>query len=205
MDKKMQQAEQLLQQKYQEPFKAVYFIRHTGMQMHDSYTVVCHPVRKPELKFKAEIESGGGYLLDEYVSRNVCHRLEQQLNARLPEAPAACIVRVGTGTRYVTSAQADISIPEFIMQNPQARFIIYMIWSYEKNRPPETLYPKVKNMLRGVPAINGGVELYLADAQIMRQVRGQVREASGMNGRLEKTLRRARKIWLPVRKGELAV
>ncbi len=157
-------AQKLLEEKYNEEF-VVY--EYSGQKLfNDYYTVNAYPKNNPELLFTASVDSDNKSLSDTFVSRNVCQKLADRVSRNLDDVSGYVYVSAETQMDEVITDDQDISVEDFINQNPGNDFIVYVIVvPDEKN--PDNLYGKITGMFKNIEMASGGVHLYVCDEELM--------------------------------------
>ncbi|MCD7884797.1 MAG: hypothetical protein LUI87_14000 [Lachnospiraceae bacterium] len=165
------QAEDLLREKYQEEF-VVTSVKE-GTIFLDYYTVVAYSRDYPELLFQASIENESGEISDSYVSKRVCDRLSQQVSLNLGNLESGYYVftEVMLGDTLLTNP--EVSLEDYLAEYPSARFTIYLCIE-EGGCSASNIVSAAAHMLDNLPAINGSIVLYLADAELMTKIQDYV-------------------------------
>ena len=141
-------AKKVLKEKYNEDFEIITLGGRWGTLTNDTFTVKCYPVSDPDCIFKAEIQTEGHYVFEEYVSTRVCKRLKTEIEEMMNGVQVSAYIEAVPSSNDGTDS--NVSYEEFVKEN-KVHFGIYLVIrdSYESvSGSVETLvekYPCLKD------------------------------------------------------------
>lgn len=161
-----------LEQKYQEKFEILCYRK--GGIFRDYDTVQAYAVEYPELIFEASIEKGSGAIMDEYAIKRLCDRLSKKISQNLETLENDYYVF--TEAMFSASLVTDqkISMEEYIGKEPENSYTIYLCLD-EEGASVQNIIDASINMMNGIPGIKGSVSFYLADAELLSDIREYVK------------------------------
>ncbi|MCD8103795.1 MAG: hypothetical protein LUF35_02030 [Lachnospiraceae bacterium] len=165
------QAEDTLKEKYQEEFVVTSVKEGSAFQGY--YTVVAYSQDYPELLFQASIENESGEISDSYVSKRVCDRLSAKVSQNIGNLQSGYYVFTEVMLGDTLFTDPEISLEDYLTEYPSTRFTIYLCIE-EEECSASNIVSAAAHMLDNLPAINGSIVLYLADAEMMAKIQDYV-------------------------------
>lgn len=157
----------LLEEKYSEQFEVV---RCYGKdRFREFYEVLAVSESYPDILFEAKAACDGSYISDEYVSARVCRKIEEKLEWNLRTLPGDMLIKVQVISKTIDSANADMSVQEFVSIKEKDRFVVYLHYVPEDT---ERVYDALENAFDGLECLNGTMQLYITDEKTLKQIRG---------------------------------
>jgi hypothetical protein len=206
-NEKMADAKVLLEKKYKEEFNVWCMGKSFGTLTNDTYTVICSPKLRPEFKFKAEIDDEGGDLLDEYVSRNICRKIELQIQKAIDRRLEPCVVRVATGSSWVESDDYRMTIENFLALTPNVKFALYLIVLEKNIRELEAgdFYLSVTHFFDFLPKISGGMSIYIVDEDSGGEIKTYLENHAGVDSDFYQLTKDYKRIYTTFSKSRLTI
>lgn len=150
----------LLNEKYSESFE----IESVQSQSFSGgyYTVIAYQEEEPELLFRAEINSDGTGLSDNYVTKILCRDMAEQVARNLNNLPGIYYIYVEVMFEPMGLSKKGITLKEFMEEMPMNEFIIHVNYVPEDGTSEE-IYQGLGNILQNMEGITGRVQLYIME------------------------------------------
>lgn len=164
------QTRELLQEKYGEDFEILSVGKSYGNMGNATYTALCRPMLDEDCLFLTEADKDGEYFQDEYISTLISEKIENALDQGLEGVANDCYIHVAPGSKYVDSADTDMTLGEFLQMNPKNRFAVYAAVKGD-SRQAEEIINRLNHVLAGMDKINGSLRLSFLDQDGVDAVR----------------------------------
>lgn len=162
-----EQACSLLEEKYGGQFEVVQY--YGKEQLEDFYEVLAVSEDYPDILFEAKAACDGSYLSDEYVSARVCRKIEEKLEQNLSILPGYMLIKVQAISKTIDSADADMSVQEFVSIKEKDRFVVYLHYVPEE-KDAGRVYNVFENAFSGLECLNGTMQLYITEEKTLKQI-----------------------------------
>lgn len=190
----MNQAEELLEQKYGEQFNVLEC--YGRINFGGDYEVVAASQEHPDVLFEAKVLKEDLFLSDEYVTSRVCRSIEEQILQNLGDLPGYLFVKVQAISKSIDSANADMTIQEYLKLKDNNRFVVYLHFSpTEKN--VERVYETIKRIFLEIDGMNGTIQLYIVEEDMLRQVQEHLDELPKIDKKYREILNEIDRISIP--------
>lgn len=160
-----------LTKKYQEEFEVITY-RGPGF-LQDSCTVTAYAVEYPELVFCAAMNMKTGNVMTSYVTKRLCDRITEKIMLNLRNLDCKYFVYTETTLPETLSENPNITLSDYVNENPGNRFVIYL-YLYKEDLDKEKLETSQIHMLEGLSEMQGYVSLYLCDSEKIEKVQEYV-------------------------------
>lgn len=160
-----------LENKYNEEFEIVAY-RAPGI-LGDTYTVTAYAVEYPDLPFVAYMDVKTGDVTSSYVSVRLCDRMSQKMMMNLKDLSCQCYVFTKTNWPETLSTDTDITLEDYLKENPGNRFSIYLYLD-KADAEKENVISSAAKMMEGISGIEGSVSIYLTDSETLSKVQEYV-------------------------------
>jgi hypothetical protein len=207
-DGKEEIAQKLLKAKYNEEFVVYKTYGGSYALMGHSFKAVCSPKNQPNLKFEVEaLKDGSGIVVDEYISRKISASVEEILINNLSKTVSNFTIKVGAGSKTINSADANMTISDYLKMKRNAGFSIYIVIDQTclSNIKAEKLYSALNNMFTNLPEIDGGMEVYFASNDIVQQIKKYTNDHANVDAGFDNILKNCKMIDIPVTKSKLGI
>lgn len=194
------QAVQLLNDKYHEDFEIERFLGQESMN--DYYEVLAFSTEYPEVLFEARAARDGSYIMDEYVASRVCRKVEQQLEEQLGGLAGYTQVKVQAVSKSIDSAEADMSIQEFMSLKAENKFAVYLIYS-PVQMDPQKVYQTLTGMFTGLECMSGSIQLYVTSEKILQQTQIYLEQTAKVDYEFDEALEFTEPITVPFENGRI--
>lgn len=197
---RVQLAQQLLADKYQEEFVVYSQGRSYGTAANNTFTVIAYPEMQKDIKFAAEIEKEGAYMFDQYVSRKVSAKIEQQVEKVLASEIKDFAVKIGASNKVTDTVDSNISIEEFIQLEDSVQFAAYIVVNKQEIEKMETqhLYTLISEIYGNIPDIKGSVRLYFTTADKIDLVHDYLNETANMDEGYKDIVGKEKNVYLQI-------
>ncbi len=205
--KEAKTAEKMLKEKYNEEFVTYSVGGRWGTLTNSTFTVICSPKDDPDLKFKAEIDKDGGYILDEYVSRKVSAKVEESFTKFFKDHFKDFVIKVDAGTKTIDSNKSDMPIEEFLKINENAKFAIDIVINKDNlsGVSATDLYNAMNSMLKTIPELKGAIEIYLVTNDVLIKANNYVKEKASVDSEFDELLKGSNSIFSQFKDGSLNI
>lgn len=195
-----EQAVQMLNEKYNEEFQIE---RYLGQEsMNDYYEVLAFSTEYPDILFEAKAARDGSFIMDEYVASRVCRKAEEQMEEQLGGLPGYIQLKVQAVSKSIDSAQADMSMQEFMSLKSNNRFAVYLIYS-PAEIDSSKVYQNLTGMFSGLECMSGNIQLYVTDEKVLKQTQEYLGQRAKVDYELDEVLKFADSITIPFGNGNI--
>ena len=155
-----QQAIKMLNEKYNDTFE----IESVQSQSFSGgyYTVIAYQEEDSTLLFRADIDSDGTGLSDNYVTRILCRDMSEQVAWNLNSLPGTYYIYVEAMFEPTMLKKPGITLKEFMEETPKNKFTINVNYAPEGASAQE-VYGGLTNILQNMENISGKIHLYIMD------------------------------------------
>ena len=154
------QAIEMLNEKYNDSFE----IESVQSQSFSGgyYTVIAYQEEEPTLLFRADIDSDGTGLSDNYVARILYRDMAEQVAWNLNQLPGTYYIYVEAMFEPTMLKKPGITLKEFMEETPKNKFTINVNYAPEETNPEE-VYAGLANIFQNMENISGKIHLYIMD------------------------------------------
>lgn len=197
---RVQLAQRMLADKYQEEFVVYSQGKSYGTEANNTFTVIAYPEMQKDLKFEAEIEKEGAYMFDQYVSRKISAKIEQQVEKVLASEIDDFEVKIGASNKVTDTVDSNISIEEFVQLEDSLQFAAYIVVNKNEIEKMETqqLYTLISDIYRNIPNIKGSVRLYFTTIDKIDLVHDYLNETANMDEGFKDIVGKEKNIYLQI-------
>ena len=152
---------QVLKERYDQDFTITkyshyFFLNILWQEGTDTY--MAYPDNNPDIRFTGTaVSMKEEDVTDTYVTWKVCNKMEQLIEENIGDVGFPYIVYVQPQFTYTEITDPDISIQDFIAQDGNNSYHIYLFSSKKIARE------QVLDILSGIHRINGEIDLYKTD------------------------------------------
>lgn len=205
--KEAKTAEKMLKEKYNEEFVTYSVGGRWGTLTNSTFTAICSPKDNPDLKFKAEIDKDGAYMLDEYVSRKVSAKVEESLEKSLKSTAGSFAIKVGATNKSIDSKNSNMSIEEYLKTKGDPGFAIYIVLDKDslEGVSSNLLYNSLNSMIDSIPKFKGSMRIYFATKDVLNSTREYLKENANIDSNFQEILKNSKNIYSQVNDGILQI
>lgn len=190
----------MLEEKYEEKFT---IWQYTGQEFSRGYfTVICSAKEAQDILFEARVANDGSYMEDEYVSAVVCNKAERQIDENLEYMGGYLLEKVVPVSRSLDSADADMSVEEFMTRKPGNRFAVYLMYCPQE-KGADRVYAELQKAFRGLDCMSGNIQLYVMQEEELKEMQGYLAEMTEPDLGFEERTEGKKRITIPFEKGVL--
>ena len=155
-----EQAIRLLNEKYNDSFE----IETVQSQSFSGgyYTVIAYQEDNADLLFRADINSDGSGLSDNYVTRLLYKDMAEQVAWNLNDLAGSYYVFVEAMFEPVMLSNPGITLKEFMEETPKNKFTINVNYAPDTTNSEE-VYAGLLNILNDMEGISGKIHLYIME------------------------------------------
>lgn len=154
-----QQAKELLSEKYGEEFEILSLGESYGNDGNKTYTVICAPEEDGTCRFEAKIEKDGSYFQDGYISTLISNDMEQRFSEKIRVYADSFYIHVAPGSKFVDSENTEMTLEEFLQENPKNRFAVYVAVNETAEEEKSKILEAVQEVLDMQKAISGSLDV----------------------------------------------
>lgn len=165
-DEKKNNAETLLEKKYNEKFSVYEYGGKEPMQ--DWYTVRAYSIEYPDIIFKAEIDTDNR-ISDNYVQRRVGCALKDTIEESFKDLNGGFVVFATPTTYYTVSTDPDITPEKFNEENPTNDFYICLFFD-QSIYDGKQIYEYVKKAVSELKDLKGCIEVVLTEGKKIPEI-----------------------------------
>ena len=165
---KRQTAETLLEEKYGEQFVVGTYNEQTLSDGY--YTVHAYAKSHPELPFTIHVDNNGKHFSDNYVERRVAQKITKQVSKNAESFLIKPCVYTVVPAAVLGEVNQDISIEDYIAQNPANPVTIHMTVK-EGEEPAERIYSCLSDTIKEFHYLHGIIILNVADKETLEEIR----------------------------------
>ena len=195
-------AENVLKRKYGEEFviTRVYPQKFGALY----YEVQAYPLARPELLFRAVIDTEDDASADDYVEHIVCAAISELVGENLDKLPAYFYVYThGKGPQSIVD-NPRISIQEYAELDGGNSFWVELYILLERD-DPAGLYTEISGMLKGLEYVHADVRLVLVNEEQMNEVQSYFERNEGIFSEYREVTDGCRTIEIPFERGRIAM
>lgn len=197
---KINQAEELLEEKYGERFDVLEY--YGKLNFEGDYEILAASEEHPDVLFEAKVVSEGSYISDEYVTARVCRTIEEQIYQNLSGLSGYLFVKVQAISKSIDSSNADMTVQEYISFKSKNRFVVYLHYTPE-DKDVENTYQVIKNIFSGIEGMNGTIQLYVVEEDLLQQVQEYLDEHAKVDETYKDKLEGIDRISIPYENSEI--
>ena len=161
----IQTAKELLNNKYDEDFEVSAIGQRYGTLSNSTYKVTCYPINHPELVFMAEISKDGSYIYDEYISRIVCNKLNNDIIQKINFNAKFFIA---SRPSVFETSNKNITLDELVKLNDNTDFVIWMVCN--NNIETSKMLEELNDVFSSYQNLNGELRFYITkDDNVVKQ------------------------------------
>lgn len=203
--KEAKTAEKMLKEKYNEEFVTYSVGGRWGTLTNSTFTAICSPKDNPDLKFKAEIDKDGAYMLDEYVTRKVSYSIEKSLTDYMGNNFEDFYIRVGATFRYTDLNKSNMSIEDLYRDHPDARFIIDIVIDNKnlKGDYTKNLYNNINSVIKTNPQMKGKILIYIVTNDTYQKIINYVKDRLDIDSEFDQILKGSKSFNVEVTDGTM--
>lgn len=155
-----EQAVRLLNEKYKDSF----VIEEVQSQSFSGgyYTVIAYQEDNADVLFRADVNSDGTGLSDNYVAKQLCWDMADQVARNLNDLEGTYYIYIELMFEPDMLSKPGITLKEFMRETPNNRFTINVNYAPDGTNP-EAVYAGLSNILNEMESITGKIHLYLMD------------------------------------------
>lgn len=164
-EEKEARAKAALEEKYNKTFEIIQVYPQKFGDLY--YEVQAYAVDEPELRFTATIDTEDNGVSDSYVERRVCAAISSQAAENLDSLPGYYYLVTRALGPQPSTADAQISIQDYVALHPNGRFQIYLFVTPDQEGDKTSIYQSLEKLLGGLEYLRVNVGMYVVDeAQI---------------------------------------
>ncbi|MEZ3487912.1 MAG: hypothetical protein K1W22_15360 [Lachnospiraceae bacterium] len=190
----------MLEEKYDEKFT---IWQYAGREFTRGYfTVICSPEEAQDILFETRVANDGSYIEDDYVSAVVCDQAERQIDENLEYMEGYLLEKVVPVSKSLDSADADMSVEEFMSLKPGNRFAVYLMYCPQE-RGADKAYKELQKAFSGLDCMSGNIQLYVMQEEELKEMQGYLAEMTEPDSGFEERTEGKKRITIPFEKGIL--
>lgn len=157
----------LLNEKYNDTFEIEEVQSHSIFRGY--YTVIAYQEENPDLLFRANVNTDGTAVSDNYVSKIVCKDLSNKVARNLDALKGIYYIFTQVLTEPTMLNNVRITLEEYLEANPKNKFTINVNYCPEETNAEE-VYSGLCNILNGLDSISGKINLCVIDEEMFSKI-----------------------------------
>lgn len=164
-------AVKLLNAKYNDSFVIDVVQSHSFLRGY--YTVIAYQENNGDVLFKADVNSDGTGISDNYITKLVCNHLADKVAQNLDALKGIYYIFTEVMMEPSMLDNIEITLEEFMEVTPKNKFTININYCPEDTNVEE-VYSALTNVLNGLGCISGKIHFYIMDEPMLSKVQDYV-------------------------------